>query len=211
MKTIEDIERALAQSRNELAEAQKKLSVAIESEKQLAEKRAPLLRDAKIKGDTKAQKALDTLTRAQFDARQEVYDLRLAIDAIQGEISDLEVALAAAQREAKIEILRELMSDRNLLGAKIEDETEALAKTIAEYMTKADEVSALIYELGLPNATTRAFLGKVMVKDFLQSRLSFVFPSLSQQESQKLSLTNLESQAQELLATTLGEKKAEAA
>jgi DNA repair exonuclease SbcCD ATPase subunit len=88
--TVESIEQQLSTARAELADAQSKLGEAISREKELSDKRAPLLRDAKLRNDQKARDALDRLTAQRSSALQEIDDFKSTIDAIGNDILDLE-------------------------------------------------------------------------------------------------------------------------
>ncbi len=128
-KQIETIETKLATARTELADAQRKLTSASALEMDLAAQRQPLIGAARLRGDRTAQAELDRLTRARFEAQQEIEDLRgEIIERIQTEIFDLEREYETSLRAAKIESLRGMMAERGKIGATIQAQVDALSR-----------------------------------------------------------------------------------
>jgi len=200
--TVETIEQQLSTARAELADAQSKLGEAISREKELSDKRAPLLRAAKIGGDQKAQDTLDRLTAQRSSAVQEVDDFGATIDTIQQDILDLEHQHAQAQRQRKIEQLRTLKAQRGRVAEQIESLVKSLNGELIGYGKLADELMACAYDLGLGNTTTRGMLGVPLVRDYVQRSLRTLFPNLTY-EGQSFSLSEAESQATAALESEL--------
>lgn len=192
-QTIESIEAALSTARAEIGSTQDKLADAIAREKQLSEKRAPLLRDAKIRGDQKAQDLLDRLTAQRFSALQEIDDLRSTIEILQSDVIELQRQHEQAQRQQKVETLRVLKAQRGRVAEQIESLTKQLNGELIGYGKLADEIVTLGYDLQLGNLSTRGMLGVPLVRDFVQRHLQSLFPNLTS-SGDKFSLSELENQ-----------------
>lgn len=209
MTKIETIESELKKSRTELAFAHKQITERTELANQLTERRGLLTHDAKIRNDKKAQQALDGLTRELFVGQQDSADLRRAADDIEAEIKKLEQNREEAQRELKIEQLRALMADRNRIAVVIEKELAALVKSISAYHRAADDIVLLADALNIPGTTTRGLRGKPMLKDFLATRLKFLFESFPWIEpAQRLPLVQLERDAAASLESSIRQREA---
>jgi hypothetical protein len=202
MIDAEKTERELSIVRTELVVAQAKLKGAIEREQELADKRLPLLREAKLHDDGAAQKQLDRLTQEKNITAQEIADLRYAIQSIENDIARLEEQSESHHREGKLTIVRKRMADRNKVAEKIQKQVEDLAKSISEYIRIADDTVSLANELELPNTTTRAIVGVPLLKDFFLYRFKFLFPAELgnyTEQSQRIALTIAEENAREAL------------
>jgi len=196
--SIEAIEQQLSTARSELREAQTRHAEAVQREQELATLRTPLLRDAKIAGDPKAQDALDRLTTLRLGVRQEVEDFRATADQIQTHITGLEQEYERAIQEQKVEHLRALQNHRGRIATEIEGKTKALAGEITAYAKVANEIVTLGYDLQLGNLSTRSMLGTPLIKDYIARSLSSIFPGGSSTTG-KVSLIEMERQAAEAL------------
>jgi hypothetical protein len=205
-----DAEKKLAGARVELRTAQERLATSIAHDKELTEQRLPLVRAAKIDGDKQAQKRLDALTRDQFEVQQEITDLRAVIDGIEQDIIGLERDAEIEQREFRLDQLRAMMHERAQVATRVQKLVEELAKSVSEYMRQADDASALMNELELPNVGSRALLGGPLIKDFLRHRLHFIFPSELggyTDAAQRIALTQAEENAQQALEFAINNKR----
>jgi hypothetical protein len=199
---IESIEKQLLSARHELATVQEKFSEFVAREKTLTDHRSPLLRDAIVRGNAKAQASLNEIDAEIAMVRQQAADFQQLTMEITGDITALERRYENAQKEVRYNQLRAFMADRGRIAERVEESLDALVKQISTYINSADELLAAARDLSLPNVSARSMRGTPLLRDCIQNRLRFLLPELPQPQ-QRNRLSRMEVEAQEFLETLI--------
>ncbi len=174
-KEVERVDRELVKWRKKLAEVQGELGVAKKGEKELADRRAPLVVRAKAERDEKAQIELDRLTGKSFKVVQECGDLQLAVSQINEKVLRLETENETAVRGVRMEELKSLGRRRLTLAEEIEASIETAVASIQDHLKVGQEMLGVASILGYDKfGGDRRISGQFNLLDYIGNKLRFL-------------------------------------
>lgn len=161
-----------------------------------------------VTGSADAKTKMIDMRQKQFNLRCELEELESGLKQLDGEIARNEDELNEIYRAERIGAAKRLIRERAAIAGEIEKQMDALTSAVAKYVGVADEIRAIFAELALPNATTRAILGTPMLKDYIQSRLRFLFAgSPADLLQSRQSLAALEHDARQTIEESIGDER----